>query len=117
MCQVTKEEMLQSLPVIISADAVSYFASKVQGFSDCEEATNLLRQWYNSDENRARILSTWQRMKLSEELSKAPDSSEVVIFQKFLARLMSLKKQLPPNYQSEEFLRVRLLSAEDIPHV
>lgn len=117
MCCVTDDEKLQSIPIMLSGDALSYFSSKIEGCSSYQEATMLLRRWYNSDEKRARILKAWQSMQLSDKMSKAPHESEVSVFRNFVARLMSLQKQLHPNYHSDEFIRDRLLTTVDIPSI
>lgn len=117
MCKVIKPEMFQSMPIMLSGDALSYFSNKLDMCSTYDEGKKLLREWYNSDEKRARIITIWQRMTLSEELAKAPDSTETCVFRKFVARLVSLQKQLNSNYQGDEFLRDRILQATDIPSI
>lgn len=44
-------------------------------------------------------------MKLSETLSKRPDSSEIYVCRKFVQRLISLQKQLDQCYHEDRFLR------------
>lgn len=117
MCKVDKEEMLQSLPIMLSGDALNYFSSEVSGCESYDDAMDQLQKWYNSDEKRARILTVWQQMTLSEEMSRNPGESEVVVFRKFVSRLMSLQKELRPNYHSDDILRDRLLTALNIPSI
>ena len=54
------------------------------------EALDMLRTWYHSTEQRARILVEWHTMRLSEEMEKRPDESEVAVFRTFVARLITL---------------------------
>lgn len=66
MFQVTKEEMHQSIPVMLRGDALSFFSDKMKGCTSYDDAINTLRRWYNSEEKRARILTAWQQLQLSE---------------------------------------------------
>lgn len=50
-------------------------------------------------------------------MPKAPDSAEVVVLRKFVARFMSLQKELSENYHSDENLRDRFLTAVYIPTI
>lgn len=50
-------------------------------------------------------------------MSKKPDSYDAEIFRTFLARFMSLQKQLNPNYNIDEILRDLLLSSVELPAV
>ena len=66
--------------------------------------------WANSDDRRARILSKWQSMTLLEAMADEPKESEVTVFRKFVAKLMSLQNQLDTTYHTDQFLRDRLLT-------
>lgn len=77
----------------------------------------LLRMWYNSDDRRYRILSKWHDMKLWTALTGELEELEVTVFRKFIARLMSLQKQLDSFYHEDLYLSHRLLTAIDIPHI
>lgn len=49
MCEMTDEEKLKSLPIMLSGDALSYYSSHVDDCSNYEAGTDLLSKWYNSD--------------------------------------------------------------------
>lgn len=117
MCEMTETEKLKSVPIMLSGDALNYYASNSKNCKTYEEATQTLRSWYNSDDRKARILTKWQSMLLTEAMAEEPDESEVTIFRKFVAKLTSLQNQLDPTYQTDQFLRDRLLTAVDIPSI
>lgn len=117
MCELTDAERLKSLPVMLSGDALTYFSNHASKCTTFDSATSLLRKWYNSDEKKARILTEWQSMTLSNYMAKSPKESEVSVFRTFVAKLMSLQKQLDPSYHDDSFLRDRLLTAVDLPAV
>lgn len=71
---VTDAEKLQYIPIMLIADALSYFSSRMQHCDTYEGAIEMIRTLYNSDEKLARILTTWKGMQLSDEMSKEQDS-------------------------------------------
>lgn len=52
MWKVTTYQMLRSTPVMFSGDAVSFFSSKMRGCTTHNDATAMMRRWYNSDEKK-----------------------------------------------------------------
>lgn len=56
-------------------------------------------------------------MKLTSSMLEIPEDSEVEVLRRFVARIMSLKKQLDSSYHGDRYLRNRLLNAVDIPHI
>ena len=105
MCGMTDEDKVKSIPVMLSGDALSYFASNINENDEFTRATKLLREWYNSDDKKARILTKWQTMTLSEAMADEPKSSDVSVFRKFVAKLVSFQKQLDEIYHTDTFLR------------
>lgn len=57
MYQVSCEEELSTIPLMLSGDALIYYSSNIQVCSSYDEAVNVLLTWYNSSDNRARILT------------------------------------------------------------
>lgn len=55
MCEVSMEDKLQALPVMLSGDALSYFSTKSVQSSSCDEAIKTLGRWYNSSDKMSRI--------------------------------------------------------------
>ena len=53
MCEVSYEEKLKSLPVMLSGDALNYYASNIKDCNDYEEAIELMKKWYNSDDKKS----------------------------------------------------------------
>lgn len=117
MCELNEEEKLKSIPVMLRGDALSFYATNVKKSKSYDEAMNLLRKWYNSEDKKARILSKWQGMSLTKAMTDEPEESEVEIFRKFVAKMISLQKQLDDVYHADHFLRDRLLTAVDIPKI
>lgn len=117
MCNIPDDEKLQAIPVMLKDDALDYFDDYQDNCADHEEAFEMLRKWYHSSEQRARILTEWQQLRLSEEMAKQPEESEVSVFRNFVARLVTLQKQLDRKYQGDGYLVDRLLSAVDIPSI
>lgn len=75
MCQVTEEEKLQSLPIMLKGDALSYFFNNMQSCSTYTEVIQMLKQKYNIDEKRIQILTAWQSMTLTKAMKESPDQS------------------------------------------
>ena len=117
MCEVTEHEKLKAIPIMLTGDALNYFSNNSRACNSFDDAMKTLREWYNSDDKKSRILSKWQSMTLSKAMSNAPEESEVTVFRQFVSKLMSLQHQLDPTYHSDNFLRDRLLTAVDIPAI
>ena len=117
MCEVSMEDKLKAIPVMLTGDALNYYANNASSCIDFDQAMCMLRKWYNSDDRKARILTKWQSMKLSEAMNEDPGESEATVFRKFTAALMSLQNQLDVTYHEDKFLRDRLLTAVDIPSI
>lgn len=48
---------------------------------------------------------------------RQPEDSEIAVFRYFVAKLMSLRKQLYDSYHGDQYLRDRLLTAMYMPHI
>lgn len=117
MCEVTEEDKLRAIPVMIKGDALNYFANNSKSCGTFDDAMRILRSWYKGDDRQARILSKLQEMRLTHAMNKNPDESEIDVFRKFVAELMALQYQLDESYHGYRFLRDRLLTTVDIPHI
>ena len=117
MCEVTPQDKMKAIPVMLTGDALNYYANNSKSCSTFDNAISMLRKWYNSDDRKARILTKWQSMKLSEAMNEDPKESEATVFRNFTASLMSLQNQLDDTYHDDKFLRDRLLTAVDIPSI
>lgn len=56
-------------------------------------------------------------MYLMKTMVKLSDESQMSAFRTFLERLMNLQHQVQKDYQTERYLRDRLMSSIDIPHI
>lgn len=72
MCKVSDEEKMKSIPVMLKNDTLNYCENNIKGCSNFEETLRLLRNLYNNDDKRSRILAKWQTMKFSDELLEEP---------------------------------------------
>lgn len=117
ICQLSADDKLKSIPIILRDYALNYFSSNSNQVKSFKAATNILRSWYNSDDRRSRILGRWQDMRLAISLGRDPDEFQVTVFRKFVVDLISLQKQLDTYYHDDHFLRDRLLTSIDIPLV
>lgn len=114
MSEVSDEDELKAIPETVPLNAIIYYLSNVQARLAYDEAVSDLRLWYNNSEKRAKILTKWQSLRLMRELKRSPDASEVEVFRKFVAKLMSLPKQLHSDYEEDKSLTDRLMTVIDI---
>lgn len=117
MRELSAEEKLKVVSIMLRYDALNKFSSNSSRCDNFEAAMTHLRSWYNIDDQSSRIRARWQNMRLSTEIGKEPDESEVTVFHKFVSDLISLQKQLDVSYHDDRFLRDRLLAAVDLPSV
>lgn len=68
-------------------------------------------------DDRARILTKLQSARLTEEFANSPESPEVEVFRKYVAKLISIKRQLDLGYHDDKGLKHRLVTAVDIPSI
>lgn len=78
------------------------------------KAIESLHRWYNSEENRYRILTEWQSMLLSKAMADILADSETSVFRTFVAKLMSIQNRLDNPYYTDGFPRDRLITAVDL---
>lgn len=116
-CPVNNNEKLSTNPVILSGDAFIYYSSHVQGCLIYDEAVRAFYNLYNNSDKLARIFTKWQSLCFTEEVSKDLDASDIEVFRKFVAELMSLQDQLDQRHHDGKFLRDRLTTAVDIPSI
>lgn len=117
MCEISEHEKLKSVPVIPTGDALNFYANNVAGCRNFDGAMIKMCEWYNSDDRKLRILTTWQSMNFSEAMADELTETDVTVFRRFVAKLMTVQNQLDSTYQSNQFLIDRLMTAIDIPHI
>lgn len=100
MCQVSEVEKLQSLPIMLKGESLSYVYNNMENCNTYTEAIQLFRLFYNSDEKRAQILTAWKLMTLSKAIEGTPDQYEVEVFRKFMSKLITLHKKLDKTYNT-----------------
>lgn len=66
MCEAPDNEKIQALPIILKGDALDLFDEHESKCANHEDDFTLLREWYHSSEQRARILKEWHQLRISE---------------------------------------------------
>lgn len=59
MCEITDEDKLRAVTLILRGDALNYFANNSSSCTKFDEAMSTIRSWYNNEDRKARILSKW----------------------------------------------------------
>lgn len=81
MCHLTSIEKLEGLPITLSERAMSYYSTNVRGaVSTYQEAIEMLKAWFTSEEQRLRILKVWKETNLSEWFKRNPTKSQTTVF-------------------------------------
>lgn len=105
--------MRQGIPIMLTGDALSIYTLNVSSTETYNEKMNSLRSWFSSDEKKARILTSFQELRLSEGMQNNPERSEISVFPSFSMKLSKLQKQLDTHYQHDDILRDQLIIAVD----
>lgn len=98
LCEVTDDETLRAIPVVLSGEALIYYSTHVKQCKTYEDAISAFWDWYNNSVKCSRILIEWKSMQFTEELERNINDSDVEVFRTFVAKLMSLQKKLSPSY-------------------
>lgn len=100
LCEISAEDKLKAIQVVISGGTLTYYWSTVQGWLTYDEAVCAIRLWYNNSDKRPRILTKWQSLQLTEILMSNPVTSQVEFLRNFVANLTSLQKKLDSYHPS-----------------
>jgi len=118
LCDLTDGEMSKGFPIMLTGSAFSHYtrayAKQNLPYSDLVDA---FRSWYTSEEQRYRLLQTWQRPSLLRAMEEHPEKSELEIFREVSDQLTKVQHQLHKDYHEPRFLRDQLLIAADLPHL
>lgn len=117
MCHLSEEEKAQGLPVMLCDDALTYFSALPNQGNSYSMMKDNLMSYYTSEEQKGRVLSNYQSMRLSEAMRNDPEKSELQVFRQFTNKLSRLQQQLDTIYHNDTFLRDQLIISTDIPHV
>lgn len=100
---------------MLTGDALKFYRIIVRGCNSFYQAMEILINWYNSDYKKSGVLPKWQSITLSEAMAQEPTESEVKVFRKFVAKLMTLQNQEDTTYHTYHFLGDSLLTAIYLP--
>lgn len=118
MCNVSEQEMLRGIPIMLDGAALSYYGSHVKGkVTNYKDALNQLLSWFTSDEQRSRLLSEWHETRLRTWFKRHPEKSQLSVFREMSARLSNIQRQLDTKYREDIFLRDQIITATNIEHV
>ncbi len=117
MCDLTSAEMRKCIPEMLSGIALGYYISHLKHLRTYDEVITGLKSWFTSEEQRSRLLQVWQGMRLSAELAKNPEKSEMEVFRTMSAELSKIQRQLHPDYHGDRFMKDRLVTSDDLPQV
>jgi len=117
MCHLTDEEKVEGFPVILTEDALDFYVRSEcssKKFIDVEET---FRDNYITEEQRNRVLITWQGTRLSVEMRENTTLSALNVFRKMVTNLAKLQRQLSAIYRKDQFLRDQIVMSSDSPSI
>ena len=117
MCNLTMEQKLKGVPVMLDGPALSYYASNLKSCKTYDSAIEGLKIWYTSEEQRSRLLREWQTTCFSVWCRRIPTKSEVTVFRDMSSELSKIQRQLHYKYHNDIFLRDRLVASADLPQL
>ena len=118
MCNITGDDRLDGIPVMLDSGALSYYATNIRNVSKTyDDAITMLKEWFTSEEQMTRLLQQWREITLSAWFRKYPDKSQSDVFRLLCEKLTSIQRQLHSDYRNPRFLRDQLIAAADIPNV
>lgn len=117
MCEVNYEGKLNYVPVMLTGDALNYYANTAKDCGDFSKDMKILCSWYKWNDHKSRILIKWQSMNITNAISNELEESEISLFRKFVTKFRALQNSLDNNYHTNQFLRDRLLTSIDIPSI
>ena len=94
LCGLTDIEKAQSMPIILSSDALSYYNTMYEPGTSSEEIVGMFKARNASDEQKHRIFYTWQSLRLSQCFQAALEKSESHVFHYVYTKLPRIQKQL-----------------------
>lgn len=98
MCDRSKTQKINTIPIILNV-MPNHYSKKEKERNSYSEEIELLRTWFNSIENKTRLLREWKGMRFTVAMQGALDASEITVYRAFVTKLMSIQNLLTPNYQ------------------
>ena len=117
ICHLTDEEKTQSIPFMLRHDAMKFYSENVTKNDSYAEVLEKLKDHYTSEEQKGRMLTTWQSMRLTTFIQQNENLSEMDAFRQFTNKLNKIQKQLSSNYQHDFILRDQLILATDLDEI
>lgn len=112
------KKKLERLPVMLSGGVMSHYATNIKGtVTTYNEAIDMLKAWFTSEEQCSTLLQVWKDTKLSEWFKRSPEESQSVVFREMCDSLKSIQRKLHFDHRKPLFLRDKLISSADIPNI
>jgi len=110
--------MAKGFPIMLTGSAFSHYTrTYAKQKLSYRELVDVFRSWYTSEEQRYRLLQSWQHPSLLREMQNNTEKSELEVFHGVADNLTKIQHQLHTAYHDPRFLRDQLLVAADIPHL
>jgi Reverse transcriptase (RNA-dependent DNA polymerase) len=117
MCGLSMEEKRDGIVIMLEGPALAYYAANLKDAETYDKLIDGLKEWYTSEEQRARLLREWHGARLSLWMKNHPDKSEISVFRYLAAHLARIQRQLNRDYHKDVFLKDQLVAASDVPTV
>lgn len=117
MCRLSEEERVECIPIMLCDEALSYYSTISNKNGTYNEVKDEILAYYTSEEQKGRILTTWQSMRLSDAMRENQYKSEIRVFRQFSYKMSQLQQQLDKIFQEDTFLREQLIISTDIPNI
>jgi hypothetical protein len=108
-------EKAVGLPIMLDSDALQFYAENLQLCREYDKAISQLHAQYSSEEQRSRLLKSWQTMSLTELMQQSPEKSQIDVFTEMVRTLKNAQRQLHIDYHKYRFLWDQLVMSADIP--
>ena len=91
MCELSEEEKLRAMPIILDGHALDYFSSKIlPQSSSYDQCCRKVTEHYTSEEKWGRLLQQWQSIHLSTMMKENDDKSQVYVLKLLTAKLSTI---------------------------
>lgn len=118
VCDVTNEAQKQkAIQIMLKGPDFRQYSRNNNTVVRYTDGLSKLRAWYGSKEKQARLLKDWNRMRLTESMTKEPENSELDVFKSHVDQIMDLQKQLHSSYHGERKLKDRIMNSMEIPRI
>ena len=117
ICGLTMEEKRDGIVIMLEGPALAYYAAHLKNVDTYDALIDGLKDWYTSEEQRARLLRDWDGARLSQWMKSHPGKSEIAVFRYLAAHLSKVQCQISKDYKRDVCLKDQLVAAADLPAI